>query len=417
MEAGIEAINIYCGSAALDVKTLAKARNLDNDRFENLLMKQKTVPMPYEDPVSNGVNAAKPILDSLSEEEKNRIDMLITGTESGIDFSKSMSTYIHHYLELSRNCRLFELKNACYSGTAAFQMAVNAVLSGTAPGRKALVIATDIMRMSAVENSMDMAFAEPSTGSGAVAMLISDHPVVFQIDKGAYGAYGYEVMDTCRPVPDAEAGDADLSLLSYLDCCENTFKEYQKRVEGVDYQSTFDYLAFHTPFGGMVKGAHRSNMRRFKKAKPDDIEADFQQRVIPSLVYCQRVGNIMGATTHLALASAIDNGNYDNPRRIGVFSYGSGCCSEFFSGVVTRESQEKVKQFNLSGHLNDRYMLSMEEYESTFAINSKLKFGTRDYKADVTQYPKAFEHVKGKTGSSFPGLKIITENITGYNDE
>ena len=115
MKAGIEAMNIYCGSAALEVAVLAKARNLDSYRFENLLMKEKTVPMPYEDPISNAVNAAKPIIDSLSEEERNRIDMVITCTESGIDFGKSMSTYIHHYLGLNRNCRLFELKNACYS--------------------------------------------------------------------------------------------------------------------------------------------------------------------------------------------------------------------------------------------------------------------------------------------------------------
>lgn len=396
MNVGIEAMNIYCGTAMLDVATLAKKRNLDNDRFGKLLMKEKTVPMPYEDPISNGVNAAKPIVDSLTPEERNKIDMIITCTESGVDFGKSMSTYIHHYLKLNRNCRLFELKNACYSGTAGFQMAVNFVLSQASPGRKVLVIATDIMRMGAVEGAMDGSFVEPSTGSGAVAILVSDQPTVFQIDKGANGYYGYEVMDTCRPVPDAEAGDADLSLLSYLDCCENSFKEYQKRVAGVDYEKTFDYLAFHTPFGGMVKGAHRTNMRKFKQAKPEHIEADFEKRVVPSLAYCQRVGNIMGATAHLALASTIDNGTFDRAKRIGVFSYGSGCCSEFYSGIVTPQSQQKLRQFGLSAHLSDRYNLSMDEYESTFEINSHLKFGARDYKVDRTTFPQVYKHVEGK---------------------
>jgi polyketide biosynthesis 3-hydroxy-3-methylglutaryl-CoA synthase-like enzyme PksG len=405
VNAGIEAINIYCGSAALNVIDLAKRRGLNNDRFDRLLMKEKTVPMPYEDPISNAVNAAKPIIDSLSEKERNSIDMVITCTESGIDFGKSMSTYIHHYLNLNRNCRLFELKNACYSGTAGFQMAVNFILSQTAPGRKVLVVCTDIMRMSSVDGSMDGAFVEPSTGSGAVALLVSDNPIVFQVDKGANGYYGYEVMDTCRPVPDSEAGNADLSLLSYLDCCENSFREYQKRVEGVDYQTTFDYLAFHTPFGGMVKGAHRTNMRTFKQAKPGDIEADFEKRVLPSIAYCQRVGNIMGATTQLALASTIDNGNFSTPKRVGVFSYGSGCCSEFYSGIVTAKSQEKIRQYNLSGHLNDRYMLSMDEYEKTFIVNEKLKFGTRNYKVDPMQFPEAYKHVTGKNRLVFSEIK------------
>jgi len=151
IQAGIESMNVYGGSAAIDVAELARHRNLDNDRFKNLLMKEKTVPMPYEDPISNGINAAKPIIDRLSADEKDKIDLLITCTESGIDFGKSMSTYIHHYLELNRNCRLFELKNACYSGTAGFQMAVNFILSQAAPGRKALVVATDMSRLSAVE--------------------------------------------------------------------------------------------------------------------------------------------------------------------------------------------------------------------------------------------------------------------------
>jgi len=390
MQVGIEALNIYCGSAAINVSDLAKARNLDNDRFENLLMKEKTVPMPYEDPISNGVNAAKPILDKLSEEERNSIDLLITCTESGIDFGKSMSTYIHHHLGLSRNCRLFELKNACYSGTAGFQMAVNFILSQTAPGRKALVIATDIMRVSTVEGSMDAAFAEPSTGSGAVAMLVSDYPLVFQIDQGANGYYGYEVFDTCRPVPDAEAGDADLSLLSYLDCSENAFKQYQ------------DY---HTPFGGMVKGAHRSIMRKLKRAKPAAIEADFQNRVMPSINYCQRVGNIMGATCHLALTSAIDNGDFSTPKRLGVFSYGSGCCSEFYSGVATQESQDVVRQYQISDHLSNRYNMSVSEYENTFTVNNELKFGTRDFKIEPEKFSTAYDHVKGKGRLIFSEVK------------
>ena len=81
-------------------------------------MKEKTVALPYEDPISFAINAANPIVSSLSEAEKDRIEMLITCSESGIDFGKSMSTYIHQYLGLNRNCRLFELKQACYSGTA-----------------------------------------------------------------------------------------------------------------------------------------------------------------------------------------------------------------------------------------------------------------------------------------------------------
>lgn len=397
---GIEAMNVYGGTAYLDVGQLAEHRKLDTTRFENLMMREKTVALPYEDPVSCGVNAAKPLVDALSEAEKDRIEMLITATESSIDFGKSLSTYIHHYLGLNRNCRLFELKQACYSGTAGFQMSLNFILSQTSPGAKALVVATDVSRFIVAEAgealTADWSYAEPSSGAGAVAILVSESPYVFQVDVGANGYYGYEVMDTCRPVPDSEAGDADLSLLSYLDCCEQAFLEYQRRVTGVDYRETFQYLSFHTPFGGMVKGAHRTMMRKLAKAKPDEIETDFQQRVVPGMNYCQRVGNIMGATLFLSLASAIDKGQFDIPKRIGCFSYGSGCCSEFYSGIVTPEGQDRQKRFAIESRLNDRYQLSMDEYDALLMGSGAVKFGTRNVKLDTRLIPGAWESCQGK---------------------
>lgn len=382
MSVGIEKMNVYGGTAYLDVASLGRYRNLDATRFANLMMEEKTVPLPYEDPVTFGVNAAKPIIDALDEGEKSRIELLITCTESGIDFGKSISTYIHHHLGLSRNCRLFELKSACYSGTAGFQMAVSFILSQSAKGAKALVIATDIARFMAVNKGetldWDMSFTEPSSGAGAVALLISDRPDIYQIDVGASGYYGYEVMDTCRPVPDCDAGDADLSLLSYLDCCEQSYKDYERRVEAVDYRRDFQYLAFHTPFGGMVKGAHRMMMRKFGKAAGQEIDEDFAARVKPGLAYCQRVGNIMGATVLLSLASTIDHGQFDRPKRIGSFSYGSGCCSEFYSGVVRKEGQLKLRQMDIARKLDNRSKLTIREYETILELSGSVKFGARN---------------------------------------
>lgn len=397
---GIEAMNVFGGTAYLDVAELARHRQLATVRFENLLMKQKTVALPYEDPVTYAVNAAKPIVDALSPAEKDRIELLITCTESGIDFGKSMGTYVHHYLGLNRNCRQFEIKQACYSGTAGYQMAINFVLSRVSPGAKALVIATDISRFMVAEGGSalteDWSFAEPSGGAGAVALLVSNRPHVFQADIGANGYYGYEVMDTCRPMPDAEAGDADLSLLSYLDCCENAFGEYRKRVDGAHYRDSFQYLTFHTPFGGMVKGAHRTMMRKLVQAKPAEIEDDFHRRVAPGLSYCQRVGNIMGATVFLSLASTIDRAQITGPVRIGCFSYGSGCCSEFYSGVVTPDGQARQRRRAIEQQLDRRYALSIDEYEAILRGSGGVKFGTRNVRPDTRFIAGAYDSGRGQ---------------------
>ena len=389
---GIEAMNVFVGMAALDVRELCIHRGLDLPRFENLLMQEKTVALPYEDPVTFAVNAARPIVDSLSEDERNRIEMVITCTESGIDFGKSLSTYVHKHLNLKPNCRLFEIKQACYSGGAGLQMAVNFVLAQTSPGGKALVVTTDISRFALADANavQEWAYSEPSSGAGAVAMLVSDRPHIFSIDPGAYGNHAFEVMDTCRPGPDTEAGDADLSLMAYLDCCAGAFEDYSRRVEGADFRETFSQLCFHTPFGGMVKGAHRHLMRKLYKAKPQEIADDFDKRLGPSLAYGKRVGNTAGGSVFVALAGTIDTVDLTEPVRIGLFSYGSGCCSEFFSGVATAQSRQKLRSMEISKSLDERYRLSIAEYEELLSGGSVIRFGTKDTKLDHGIIPGAW---------------------------
>jgi polyketide biosynthesis 3-hydroxy-3-methylglutaryl-CoA synthase-like enzyme PksG len=388
IEVGIEAINVYGGAAVLDVRTLFAARGLNLQRFANLMMEKKSVGLPCEDPVTNGVNAAKPIIDRLNEEEKNRIELVIASTESALDFGKSISTYIQDYLGLSRNCRSFEMKQACYAGTAALQMAACFVASNVSPRAKALVIATDAARAAAKKT-----YGEPSQAVGAVAVLVSSQPRVLSIDPGAAGYYSYEVMDAFRPLPELELADPDLSLLSYLDCFENSYKNYEQKVAGVNFLETFDYLAFHTPFAGMVKGAHRKLLRSITGLNPDQIEADFRERVAPSLNYCVQIGNVYSATLYIALCSLIDHAPLDNePKRVGLFSYGSGCSSEFYSGLISPRSCPVLAEMNIQERLNQRYQLNMEEYDRLLDLNMEWMFGIKDKESDISPYARVYDH-------------------------
>ncbi len=60
----------------------------------------------------------------------------------------------------------------------------------------------------------DWSYAEPCSAAGAAALLVGERPATFQQDVGASGYCGHEVMDALGPVPDSEAADADLSLMS-----------------------------------------------------------------------------------------------------------------------------------------------------------------------------------------------------------
>ena len=386
MSVGIEAMNAYVTRAYIDVKELFLARNLKLERFDNLMMLEKAVNVPCEDAITNAVNAAKPIIDRLNEKERNAIEMVITSSESGLDFGKSLSTYIHHYLGLSKHCRLFEIKQACYAGTAALQMAMNYVASEVSPGAKVLVISADVARAAA-----KMTYAEPSQGTASVAMLVGDEPEIFEADFGANGFYGYEVMDTCRPLHEIETGDPDLSLLVYMDCLENAYQHYASRMDNIDFQTSFDYLAFHTPFAGLVKAAHRKLLRDLKKLPPQEIEADFKKRIEPSLAYCMHVGNIYSGTVYLALAGLIATADCQSPKRVGLFSYGSGCSSEFYSGVITAKSQQKLQEMKIKESLNSRCKLSIPEYDKILELNMEWVFGIKDKKVELSGFAKIYE--------------------------
>lgn len=406
MQVGIEALNFYGGPAYIDVRSIFEKRGLDLERFDNLMIQSKAVGVPCEDPVTNGVNAAKPIIDQLTEAEKNSIELVITSSESGLDFGKSLSTYIHDYLGLSKNCRLFEVKQACYGGTAALHMAACFVESQASPGAKALIIATDVARAAA-----KMTYAEPSQAVGAIAMLVSDQPEILEIDFGAAGYYSYEVMDTCRPLPEIELGDPDLSLLSYLDCLENSFRAYAAKVERADFIETFDYLAFHTPFPGMVKGAHRKMVRDLIHLSSDRIEADFQRRVAPSLTYCVQVGNVYSATLYLALCGLIDHEDLSDFNRIGLFSYGSGCSSEFYSGIISAYSKSVLREMKIGERLAARYQLNIEEYDRLLDLNAEWTFGIQNKEVDFGTFAKIYDHYfKGKQ-------LLVLKQIKDYHRE
>jgi len=386
MSVGIEALNAYVGRAYLDVATLFRARGLDLNRFDNLMMVEKSVNLPCEDSISNAVNAAVPLIELLRPDERDSIELVVVGTESGVDYAKPISTYVHHYLGLGRNCRSFEVKHACYGGTAALRTAAGILTAGGNPNAKALVIAAD--SAGTVDRNT---YWEPSQGAGAVAMLVGFEPRVLELDPGAAGFYSHEVMDTARPRADFEVGDSDLSLMSYLEGLQNSFTMYRQRVTGVDLMTTFDELVFHSPFAGMVKGAHRTLLRRVAGLADAAIAADFELRLANSLRYCSKVGNTYSAALYFGLCSLIDHLDSPDARRVGLFSYGSGCASEFYSGVLAENARETLAKLEVGRSIAERVPLGMTEYEVVSDLSRDRMGGVPEWTFDAGQYADLYE--------------------------
>ncbi len=273
---------------------------------------------------------------------------------------------------------MLEVKQACYGATAALHLAIGHLAARADPEARALVIATDVAVVGA-----EGAYAEPATGSGAVAMLVGPDGGVLAVDPGAYGLHSFETLDSARPHPDRDLVDVDQSLVAYLSCATASFADYRNRVAGADLETTFDHLVWHTPFAGMAKAAHRALMRDQARASTAAIEADFARRVEASLRYPGLIGNLFSGSVYAALASLVDTARPAREARVGIFSYGSGCASEFFSGLIGPRSAARLAELRIGDQLDARVDLDFDQYLALLPAARSCLVPQKDKDIDV----------------------------------
>jgi len=392
MQVGIEKLNLYAGRCSLDIKTLAEARQ-QNPTYvtEELLCHTRSIYPPYEDGVTLAVNAAKRLL---SPDDIEDVELLIVGTESAVDMGKPISTWVHRFCGLPANCRNFEIKHACYGSTGAMKMAAFWVASGVRPGKKALVINSDLSRQTIGDP------IETVQGGCSVAALISatPHLLSFEIDKAGY--WTHEIADTFRPTTGIETINDETSLFSYLDALDGAFSHYEEIVGPVDYQADFKKYIYHAPFPGMTFQAHRTMLNRFGRVKKKEAKLNWEQKVAESLYFAKRVGTAYGGSTILSmlgLLASAENLEANDP--ISVFAYGSGCQSEFYLARVGVNATQRIQALDIDQHLNSRKPITVAEYE----INEYA----REAAIDKPNYTPSQSDLKGIYEEQYAGQDLL----------
>jgi 3-hydroxy-3-methylglutaryl CoA synthase len=249
-----------------------------------------------------------------------------------------------------------EVKHACYGGTASLQMASAWVRSQAAPGKKALVVTTDLPG-----NQFGQP-AELTPGTGAVALSVSAEPRVLALDL-ASGYAAREVYDTARPTATGHWVDEVLSLGAYLDLLELSYAHYRSQRGDVPLADDLDHLVYHMPLESLVRKAHEILLGESGSGN-GDAGHSFDRMVAPSLRYCEETGNIFSGTLYAGLAALIDSDPGPRPgARVGLYSYGSGSCAEFFAGTVAASARSVVGARRIGSRLAARRRLSMADYE------------------------------------------------------
>ena len=366
---GIHDLAIATTSYVVELDDLAAAIGVDPAKYRTGLgQDQMSVPAPDEDIVTMAAAAAAQIV---ARHGSERIRTLLFATESGVDQSKSAGLFVHELLGLPASCRVVELKQACYSATAALQAAAD--MTARRPDEQVLVIASDIARYELTSS------AEATQGAGAVAILVSADPAIAEIEP-ASGVFTTEVDDFWRPNDSATAVvDGQLSIFAYRDSVRGAWDDYQAR-GGVPI-SEIDWFCHHQPFTKMAGKALRWLASHTKATLPPEL-------VEVSTRYNRRLGNSYTASLYLALAALLDSDEDLAGRRIGMFSYGSGSVSEFFTVVVSDGYRAHTRAAETERMLAARRPIDIESYRALHIAATSL--GSREDVEVPQQSPGPF---------------------------
>lgn len=351
MQFGIDDLAFATATQYLELAELAEVHGIDPAKYTvGIGQERMSVAAPDEDTVTLAAAAAQPIVADLDEAGKAAIRTLLVATETGIDQSKSAGVYVHHLLGLSPACRVVELKQACYSGTSALQMALALVARN--PEQKVLVIASDVARYDIGSSG------EPTQGAGAVAMLIAADPRLVAIEPVS-GLHTRDVMDFWRPNYRMNAVvDGRLSIRAYTESLAGAWSDYCE--QGGHPFAEIDVFCYHQPFTKMAVKAHQ-HLTRISGA-PRDPEV-MEAQVADSLRYNRQLGNSYTASMYIGLSSLLDNATEDlSGARIGFFSYGSGAVGEFFTGTVQPDYRNRLRTAENRKQIDGRRRISHEEY-------------------------------------------------------
>lgn len=397
---GIDRICFATPHYYLNLTDLANARGIDPNKFTiGIGQSEQSVPPNHQDIVTLAAQAALPLLPHI---DSNRLKMLIVGTESGVDASKSSALYVQNLLKLTPWVRSIEVKEACYGGTAALMMACDYVRAHAEKDPQVLVIASDIARYGLATPG------EVTQGAGAVAMLVSANPHVLKINDDSV-VKSADIQDFWRPVyQDTALARGKFSTEQYIEFFCDVWQKYcaQNDCNFNDFAG----LCFHLPYTKMGLKALKAAMDTCDNScayscdntcNATNLSESSRNRLLSryetSTKYSRRVGNIYTGSLYLGLLSLLeldrlepDGCTHENSElpplksgdKIGLFSYGSGAVGEFFSATLVPGFKDALFAREHADMLDSRVRLSVADYEAMFS--SVAPYAPEDFVSDTS---------------------------------
>lgn len=423
MPVGIDDLAIYIPKLYIDYKDFAKARGIDPQKLEyGIGIKKMALVDTNQDPACMAANACLKLMER-NHLHPEDIGRMYIATESGLDESKAMNSFVIGMLEQVYGEDTFEhaggieCKFACVSGSYAIYDNANWIRADENNGKAAIVIVSDIAKY-------DIGSAgEYTQGAGAIAILLKNNPRLLSFDQKVTSTIIKNEYDFYRPFgKETPLVNGNYSNLLYLIQVRKAFDGYKEKAiktglislkDGESITDHIDYFSVHLPYRKMGEKALAYLLRHEWRSLPrwrqvirelgmeeplpkdprgtiESILADvefmksddkfrrafmqtsfynevYEKKMASSLEASAIIGNLYTASMYLGFRSLLEfeykKGVELEGKRVGFGSYGSGSSAMVFSGTIQPGYKEVVKEMNLEEEIGVRTKLSMEEYE------------------------------------------------------
>lgn len=413
MNPGIDAISFDVAKIHLPIKTLAEARNIEPEKLEKGLgLIKMTLPDAHQDAVVFGANALTKLIqdNNIALDEISRI---YVGTESAIDSSKPISSFLVSLMEQKfgenslSECDVVDFTFACIGGVDALQNCIDFITLN--PTKKAIVVTTDFAKYDL--NST----GEYTQGAGALAMLVTSNPRIITFEnlwatstKGVFDFFKpYRTLSkeaitgnaTNEPWfdnleneieihKDQPVFDGQYSNQCYMDRTRNAYFSFKKlKNTSETIYASWESIVMHLPYafqgrrmlseiyaldaenpilsGNETPEEYQNKLKEISKSEA--YKNFVTEKLQPAEIASSIIGNLYTGSIFMGLLSTLayfyDNKIDVSSKKFGFLAYGSGSKSKVFEGTIQPEWKDAITKVNLFETLEKSFEIDFDTYE------------------------------------------------------
>lgn len=410
MKIGIDSFSFYIPKLFLPITDLAKARNIEPEKLEKGLgLQAMSLLDTNQDVVSMATNAVYRLIikEKINLKEISRI---YVGTESGVDSSKPIASYIISNLEQEfgektlSHCDVLDHTFACIGGIDALQSCLDFITLN--PSKKAIVVATDVAKYD-LESS-----GEYTQGAGAFALLITSNPSILSLSNhfgvSTAGVFDFfkprkiiakkDILNTQENLPwfsvleneiqiykEQPVFDGQYSNECYINRIKEAYYHFLEEKKSLQGFENWHIIAMHLPYCFQGRRTFIEIFKQYNKSLLESMTGDTEkekikalsksneylqlinEKIKPTELASALVGNCYTGSIFLGLLSALTHHAESKSdltnKKVGFIAYGSGSKAKVFEGVIEENWLSKINHPSLFDILENRKAIDFDTYE------------------------------------------------------